>query len=105
MKFLFFFLGCYLLALSCLPCGDSNEQEIKEAITISETNEEQHDDCDETCTPFCACACCSVSPFFNPIGKIQVVKTILQQPQYFHAKETGLSEVLSSIWQPPKIAA
>jgi len=106
MKFLFFFLGFFLLYLSCLPCSDSTECNAKAEVKISaSTNHQEHNHTKEACTPFCTCSCCAASAFYSVSSKIQVTKVIFRSekyPLYNVAFNTG---VYYSIWQPPKLAA
>jgi hypothetical protein len=106
MKFLFFFLGFFLLYLSCLPCSDSTECNAKAEVKISaSTNHQEHNHTKEACTPFCTCSCCAASAFYNSLNKVQAVKIAFQSEKYPLHNENFNSEVSYSIWQPPKIAA
>ncbi len=106
MKFLFVFLGFFLLYLSCLPCSDSTECNATSEVKISaSTNHQEHNHSKEACTPFCTCSCCAASAFYNPLNKVQVAKIGFQSEKFPLYNENFNSEVSYSIWQPPKIAA
>jgi hypothetical protein len=108
MKFLFLFLGFYLLGLSCLPCSDSKECSTDTGVTVTFSavnNHQEHNHTREACTPFCTCSCCAASVFYSPLNKIQVIKAIFPSEKYPLFQEDNISDTLNSIWQPPKIAA
>lgn len=104
MKFLFFILSLFMLYLSCLPCGDSTECNVKAPTEISATdNHQQHNHEAETCTPFCTCTCCAASAFYSANSKVQSVKSFSSEkhPLYNVAFNT---EAHYSIFQPPKLS-
>jgi hypothetical protein len=106
MKFLFFILSFFLLYLSCLPCSDSTEANAKSEVKISvSTNQQEHSNSNEACTPFCNCSCCAASAFYSPLNKVQDAKIVFQPEKFPLYNESFNSEVSYSIWQPPKIAA
>ena len=92
--------------MSCLPCGDSKECDIKksEAKISATDNHQQHKHDTEACTPFCTCSCCAVSIVCTPFSKAQINKAVshsVKYPIYNVAFNAGAH---SSIWQPPKIS-
>ncbi len=98
-------MGFFLLYLSCLPCGDSMECNIKEEVKISVTdNHQEHNHDAESCTPFCVCSCCAASAYYSPFSKSQVTKIVFQPSMYPLYDVAFNAEVYYSIWQPPKIS-
>ena len=68
MRFFSLFMSCYLLALSSIPCGDSKEcSDVETHKLVSTIDHEEHNHEQESCTPFCYCACCSVAEIYQPI--------------------------------------
>ena len=61
MKRLAYIFCFYLLAITCLPCADSDSNK-KEAnpltVVQSQGQDDHHDEGDEHCSPFCHCSCC-----------------------------------------------
>jgi hypothetical protein len=107
MKFVFYFLGFFLLSLSCIPCSDNNECDLtqKKTEVSAFTSHEQHNHDMESCTPFCTCSCCAASAFYYHMFRMQGGK-ILFQSEKFTLHNVGVnSEVYYSIWQPPKFTA
>jgi hypothetical protein len=106
MKFLFFILSCFMLYMSCLPCGDANECSAKSAAKISATNNhQQHNHEKESCTPFCICSCCAASVFFVPVTKAAAVdKVAFQSVKYPIYTVPFNAEIHYTIWQPPQIS-
>lgn len=94
-----------MLGLSCLPCGDRNECNIKAAQTISAaTNHEKHNHDTEHCTPFCTCSCCACSVVYTDISNITVLKSQIQSIKYPVLASSFFPQVSYAIWQPPKIS-
>lgn len=105
MKFLFFIMGFFLLYLSCLPCGDSKECNVKTPVEISATdNHQQHNHPAEICTPFCICSCCAASAFYSTFSKAQVNKIVFQSQKYPLYNVAFNTEAHYSIFQPPKLS-
>jgi hypothetical protein len=105
MKFFFFIMSFFFLYLSCLPCGDSKECNIKAPTEISAAdNHQEHNHAAEICTPFCTCSCCAASAFYSPFSKTQVNKVILFSQKFPLYNVAFTTEAHISIWQPPKIS-
>ncbi|MEO6253431.1 MAG: DUF6660 family protein [Ferruginibacter sp.] len=102
MKFLFFLLSFFMIYLSCMPCGDSRECNVKTEIKMAATDNHDHDSHDqEACTPFCSCACCAVSVNFQQAFYTKYQALNFQSFNFLN--NAGLpSYNLHSIWQPPK---
>jgi len=91
-----------MLLLSALPCCETDGCADKQGLTvsISLTNSDHQD---ETCTPFCACACCGLQ-FSKTCNCIK-----LKSPELFAAHHSTeitlqLSEIYLPIWQPPQLS-
>ncbi|OSZ77177.1 hypothetical protein CAP36_12240 [Chitinophagaceae bacterium IBVUCB2] len=91
--------------MSCLPCGDIQDCNVKTEAKISATdNHQQHNHDAETCTPFCTCSCCAASAFSSPFSKAQATYVAFQSAKHLLYDVAFNSEVFSSIWQPPQIS-
>lgn len=105
MKFLFFILGSLMLYMSCLPCGDSRDCNVRSAVNISKAgNHQNHGHQSETCTPFCTCSCCTASAFYTPFIKYQVSKVVFQSEKYPLYNVAFNAEAHYAIWQPPQLS-
>jgi hypothetical protein len=105
MKFFFFILSLAMLYMSCLPCGDSEECNVKTEAKISATdNHQQHRHDAEACTPFCTCSCCAASVFYSPFTKALANKMGFQSEKYPIHNVAFTTEAHYSIFQPPKLA-
>lgn len=105
VKSFFFIVAFALLYLSCLPCGDSQECNVKVEAKITATEDhQQHNHEAEACTPFCTCSCCAVSAFFSPHSKGQSTTIAFSSNKYSLYDITFHSEVFTSIWQPPQLS-
>jgi hypothetical protein len=91
--------------LAVLPCKDGDDMVIKTATYTSIQNSQtQHNDAnEESCTPFCICACCStvrtLLPVIVPIGLF----TQPVYPAYGELPVAAIREQSLSIWQPPQL--
>lgn len=105
MRFFTLLLSIYLLVLSCVPCEDSEECNVKGVYTISQAaNHDQHNHDTENCSPFCTCSCCPASAFYQPLPYFDISKGVFQSEKYPIYSPSFCSEVSFSIWQPPKIS-
>ena len=95
----------YLMALSCFPCSDANNQcvDTSSKIAIPQTHAHNRDN-DDNCSPFCYCSCCSVS-----IASYQFKPFEIEQPKVAFITEkitfrdyTLISIYYGSVWHPPK---
>lgn len=94
-----------MLYISCLPCGDSEDCNIKREDAIyAVDNHEEHSHDAETCTPFCTCSCCVASAFYTPFTKAQVNKVVVQPEKYPLDTVAFTTEAHKSIWQPPRLS-
>ncbi len=94
-----------VLAFSILPCADGasfDQGEAKyELLTHSQpqNNDQNHDD---ACSPFCICSCCAG---FSVVNKFPASPTIVipHQPTYSSYISERLFSVALPIWQPPQL--
>jgi hypothetical protein len=104
MKLFFGILACFMLWMSCLPCGDIDECNDSAATVSSSANHQQHEHQPEACSPFCACACCGISAFYSSLIKAQPSKLVFLSKRYplFHVALTAYPSY--SVWQPPRLS-
>lgn len=99
-------MSFYLLFLTCLPCGDSQECNVKAEVKISATTgHQEHDHSTEACTPFCTCSCCPASAFYTSFAKTSITKPVFQSQEHLLYNITFNTEVYFNIWQPPQLVA
>ena len=104
MKILAFIMSCYMLALGCFPCGDSNECNETRQQKISTASQHQaHEHQDEACTPFCSCACCAAAAFHQPVAPCKNIAVAFHQLK-FHYNDNFHSYDFHSVWPPPKLS-
>lgn len=106
MKFLTVIFGIYILALSVMPCGDTYNAYKTNTVLTENSQSHSHDsDHNDQCSPFCTCACCSISsssklaPLNIKITKPEVVSKLTFPHQNFSL----VSNYYGNIWQPPRI--
>lgn len=110
MKIAIHMFTIYMLTLSLVPCGDENGGIIEianhilgiEHIHVSDHDQHSSGCGDDTCSPFCACSCCSI-PIDIPV-KLPVLKEYLllmstDKPLFY--SDFIPSSFIHSIWHPP----
>lgn len=93
--------------LFCVPCADMYECTItaERKTTFSASNhKDKHQTENEACTPFCACACCAVSIFFQPVTSYKIPNDIFQKINFPVQQISYTAQVFLPIWQPPKLS-
>lgn len=101
-------MAIYILVLSAVPCSDAhndcNDSKAKTELAQDHEHQQDHDD---TCSPFCTCACCGVSIInmnFTPLQvKTNIVFALVQKVTICNS--SLISNFFGSIWQPPKIVS
>ncbi|RYF60409.1 MAG: hypothetical protein EOO39_32330 [Cytophagaceae bacterium] len=112
MKWLTLLLSVYLLGLSLWPCADepllpTGQLGIAVGWSITTTESDaghQHEH--DACSPFCTCACCAVT--ITTVSQFHYsltpsVEIIPMDVASFHYVSAPLSDMLTAIWQPPKL--
>lgn len=107
MKWIVFIWAVYLLSLSVVPCSDAyNNCNPSSPPSAATANTEHHhdNDTDDTCTPFCHCACCSISIVLvqKMIPLVANTSFLFQLPAKTPINTAFLSRYDSRIWQPPR---
>jgi hypothetical protein len=103
MKLFHVFLSIYILVLSSLSCTDVDDISSKKITTEISTGQSSNPHEDETCSPFCICACCgSMAVHFSEKNPANTVAIVFNK--YFLSQENEVIDISSPVWQPPKIA-
>ena len=102
MKLFHVLLSIYILALSSLSCTDADMGPKKVSTEISAGHSSASHE-DETCSPFCICACCgSMAVHFAGKAPLKIEEIVFGK--YFLSQEKNVINISFSVWQPPKIA-
>lgn len=107
MKIFTVIFSLYILCLSLMPCSDSFNDCVSNVDLTETTQPHQHkSDHNDLCSPFCTCACCSISASVKFIPfTIKLAKVVTNSKINFPNQEfTFISNFYSNIWQPPKIS-
>lgn len=105
MKFVHLILSIYIIALSCLPCTDAENnirnKEISVRVQEKSASNEHHDD---ACSPFCICNCCHSSGFYKTTDYVTsaTIEINTENPKIEYSP-VFFSNFSISIWQPPKL--
>jgi hypothetical protein len=95
-------LGLYILFLTLVPCVEK-ETNCPEAthIHLASPASDQHSNQNDSCSPFCHCACCSLP---MEVTNSEIIAMISSSPNIL-AYSFSLqfhSFFVFSIWDPPK---
>lgn len=106
MKWSAFLLGIYILLLSFLPCADSRECTAPAETRISAlSGHEGHQHAQESCTPFCMCACCGTTVILQQAVFFPVTPTVVPQRRMVPGNTAFQSYDFGAVWQPPQLRA
>lgn len=105
MKLLTFILSIYVLLLSTVSCTDdveSHNEGDKIEISVNTDDHNHSENCD-FCSPFCSCACCgSVVTLFS--NTILVDTSINRLPKYLFRYSFDYSFNYNiGVWRPPNL--
>lgn len=102
MKLLAIFFAFYMLTLACVPCLCTYADCTKNKTEKQNTNSDHNDD---SCTPFCNCACGHfVIHNFKPIIFTKKIKAFQCKLTFPTFSTRFISYNYQSIWQPPKLS-
>jgi hypothetical protein len=104
MKVLCLLLGMYVLYMVSLPCVDE-AIDLNKTLTELSTAHHQHHDTKHTdsCSPFCVCACCSVTVDLTAfVFETDPARSIQSQLMPFYKE--SVSSYFQPIWQPPQLS-
>jgi hypothetical protein len=103
MKLFYILFSIYILALSSLSCTDADDIRTKKVTAEISSGQPANPHEDETCSPFCICACCgSMAVHFSE--KIPGKPEAFIFNKFFLSQENGVIDISFFVWQPPKIA-
>jgi len=101
-NFFYIFFCFYFIALTAKPCADkANCNEFKQTEMSKHDHQEKH--ADEICTPMCVCACCATNVVINDYPST-IIELTEMKTVYRVQKDSKISSITLSIWQPPKLA-
>lgn len=104
MRYLAIIFCFYMTVLTLMPCQDKEDfsAHISQPNYYHEASKSNDHLQKETCTPFCTCACCSVSRDFIQVKNyFNAVETF--PTQYSDYRMPALTEQFIEIYQPPQI--
>jgi hypothetical protein len=97
--------------LSCIPCTDNEHiiattQNQIEIDATEEHNHDNHDNCNDLCSPFCTCACCgmTINTVKGLVLKQHIPIIVVAHIQSFFYLETPFFQHRQSIFQPPQLS-
>ena len=90
-----------------MPCSDNDtcKNECDDQCIAATTNNSQHNEDIEHCSPFCICTCCGCQGF--NVESFPAVAISLNQAAENKIPHYGfqfVSQFSANIWQPPKLS-
>jgi len=104
MKFFALIMAFLILAISVMPCADSQVLSAKEGAKteLVKTGKQQDNPIQDDCSPFCQCSCCAGFSINHFIASVTTTPHLLVNPtSSFLPLE--VIEVSLPIWQPPQL--
>lgn len=104
LKILAFILSLLVLTLNCIPCADgiSISKADGTQSEIIKNQQQQQEDHEDACSPFCHCACCAGFTINHSIALIPVIKIFSNNKANSFLPSTVV-EIALPIWQPPQL--
>ncbi len=66
LKLFTIILSIYVTCLALVPCSDFENIQSGQELSVEATHDHDHpDNCNDSCTPFCMCACCHTNVVVN----------------------------------------
>ncbi|PSL27953.1 DUF6660 family protein [Dyadobacter jiangsuensis] len=103
-----YLLAFYVLALSCIPCGDEarplhDGNGTKAVATEVASAAGAHQEAIDLCSPFCICACCASVTISATVAALpENAVSRLIPPAGFSYLQILYTGDMAGIWQPPK---
>lgn len=105
MKYITFLLTVYMTLLAVMPCRDNDVT--AESVKLYSSHQKGHsahqEEGKDSCTPFCACACCSIARTLAPIHDIPAVFIPEISSSFGQHQVSALPDCSQSMWQPPQL--
>ena len=102
MKIIALIMAFLVLALSVMPCADTNAMGANAITKISKQSQPQEDNHTDACSPFCTCTCCAGIAFLSALKKPALVSAP-NSPVYSSIITPRLFSIALPVWQPPKL--
>lgn len=102
MKFLAFIMAILVLALSVMPCADTNAMIDSHPKTELTKVSHQHDNHkSDACSPFCHCTCCAGFTITHFNSSFTIAVPVNKQINSFLPSE--VIDITLPVWQPPQL--
>jgi hypothetical protein len=104
VKIFIIFLNVYILVLSFLSCKDKEESVTAlSEIRIEASHQSGSTHPEDTCPPFCNCACCGIYKTI-PGQPLAIAQPDIIVPVRFSIFKISFPREISlSVWQPPRL--
>ncbi len=112
MRLVALFMALYLSILACVPCSDGEHNHAEQqdpgvaayAYSNAPLNSHPHQQCNDTCSPFCGCHCCSVNFTLRAPAVFSAVPRKAEfSNQRFPDLEARTKDVSIAIDHPPQL--
>jgi len=103
MRFTSFILAVLVLALSCLPCADTDATPDYSIEVMKHGGPGHPHEHKDLCSPFCHCACCSTYSVIKILIGIPTLAELPAGTAYASGVPGTVIEISLPIWQPPQL--
>ncbi|WP_157766350.1 hypothetical protein [Pedobacter ginsengisoli] len=92
--------------MSFTPCKDvhASKEGADPVISVEAHSNNEHSGVKDSCSPFCACACCS-SPTVVKHQLVQHTISIILEKKYTDLYSGSVASASIAVWQPPKLVS
>ncbi|GEP96588.1 hypothetical protein CCY01nite_28480 [Chitinophaga cymbidii] len=90
------------LSLNAFSCMDGMAGHTGKAYEQAQHDDSNHQDHTDLCSPFCACACCSVPVVVSPVFLVPT-PVLIFTAEYNSLPFPSTTDVPFSVWQPPQL--
>ncbi|WP_425185811.1 DUF6660 family protein [Flaviaesturariibacter amylovorans] len=104
MRIFAFLMAVLVLALSMMPCADSDitgKQDPSHSL-VKTSGDHQNDEPEDNCSPFCQCTCCA-GFFLNHATAAIAYHPVLPPASRFPHPPAAILDRSLPVWQPPQL--
>ncbi|MCB9255672.1 MAG: hypothetical protein H6579_00930 [Chitinophagales bacterium] len=103
MRILAFILCIYIATLSVVPCTDYVPQTTHSSNTEVSTGDHDHNHSDhqDSCTPFCVCACCGTMITMPTLQPLVQARVVISTDYLFYYTLDYSFDYNEGVWHPP----
>lgn len=104
MKIIAFIMAFLVLALSLMPCADTDNagNDSNAKTLVSKSNQQRDNPQQDDCSPFCQCSCCAGFCINHSNAPIVIADPGESKTQIAFLP-AGILDIALPVWQPPQL--